>query len=257
MTTPTTDARPPSPRAGATSRANGGGVASIPVRRAWNLPWVLIGVVMMLGSGLAFAAWAGNTGQLTSALALAHDISAGHEITGSDLTTVEVGDSAPPLSIAADDRAQVIGRAALTDLSAGTLVTADLLAGSTVLPPGRALVAVRVDDVAGPLPALRSGDTVMVVRTTDPASGDEALPPAVWPGTIFSVSRVVDQGGVEVAVVSLEVDALNAPNIASASAADRIRLVLVGGPDDIPPELLFADVLPSPEAETAPEAPPS
>lgn len=221
------------------SSAPNGRLRAAPVRRAWNVPWILLGVLLVSGSALAFAVLADGGGGKTAVLALATGISAGEPLTDEALASTEVEAPDSVNLVPASQRAELVGRIAVADLPAGTLVIEALFAGSSRLAPGQALVGVRLDPSAMPVSRLRTGDAVMVVRTPPPADTAEPAPPVVWAATVFTLAPVSSPSG-DFTVVSLTVDALDAPAISAAAALDRVRLVLVRSLDDIPPELLFS-----------------
>jgi len=223
---------------GPTPRASRG----LPIRRRINLPWVAIGVLMVVGSGLVFAAWANGLTRSAGVLTLAREVKAGQVISASDLavTQINAGGRVPALAPEMGD--DVIGRVALVDLGIGTIVSRDLFTRAGVVRPGRALVGVPAHAATLPISDVRSGDSVLVVRTVDPAVGEQG-PVVSWAATVFGVVSTRDEVGNEALTVSLDVDIADAPAIAAASSADGVRLILVSSLEDIPPSVLFQDLL--------------
>ncbi|HLF99354.1 MAG TPA: SAF domain-containing protein [Acidimicrobiia bacterium] len=230
--------------------SSNGDLRVVPVRSPINVPWVVVGILLVAGSALAFAVMGGSGGAGQAALALVADVRAGETITEADLRTVRVDGSGLEI-VAPAQRRELVGRVALTDLKAGAVISESLLAGAEVLAAGEALVGIRLDSSSVPIAGLRPGDHVMVVRTPGPAdvaSAEGGAPPAVWKASVFGKAPITTPAG-DAIVVSLAVDALDAPAIVAAAAVDRIRLALVRSSDDIPPQLLFADVIGEADAE--------
>ncbi|MBI2168472.1 MAG: flagellar biosynthesis protein FlgA [Actinobacteria bacterium] len=218
--------------------ANGG--RGLPLRRRWNVPWIALGVFLVVTSALAFAVIGSGTGSTTPVLALARSVQAGEVLVESSLRVVYLSDGAALRTVPAEARRDVIGRAVIAELAAGTVLSPDLVSRSSAVGAGEAVVAVRLEPSAVPAGNFGSGDAVMVVRTpvsTD-SPGDGSAPPVVWTARVFGVADVESSAG-PVVVVSLVLDALDAPGVAAAAATDEVRLVLVRSLDDVPPELLF------------------
>ncbi len=230
-----------------------------PLRSRVRVPWVVLGVLLVVGSGLTFAVWADGTSGRTDVLALARDLEPGHTLLREDLTTVGVGSDDPLNTIRPEAVEEVVGRTLLVPLGSGTLLTPEVLADGALVDKGRALVAVSIGAEAAPTSELGPGDAVMVVETSGDVPVDpEAVPPfpRVWPATVFAATSTETFDGTRVIVASLEVDPFSAAEIASAAAADRIRLVAINSVEDIPPELLLGQLADQPESTALLEAPP-
>lgn len=238
----------------AAGRNPNGQLRAVPLRRAWNVPWIVLGVLLVAGSALTFAVLGGSSGNGTRALALAADIAAGEVLTEDLLTTVDVDTTGGVTILRAEYLDRVVGRTAVIGLPAGTLVTEDLFSDSSALAQNEALVGVPLQASALPVAGLRSGDAVMVVRTPSPSDPSDAVTPAVWRATVFGVASAASPSG-DVKVVTLKVDPRDAPGIAAAAATDRVRLILVRSLDDVPPELLFSELLGEGGREAEPAAP--
>lgn len=224
---------------------------ALPLRRQWNLPWVAIGVLMVVGSGLVFTVWADGLSGTSAVLTLRRDIRGGEIVDRSDLATSQVRVGPGVSTVAAADQAQIVGQVAVTDLAAGTLVTPNLFTRANVVGPGRALVGVPLDPAAVPTQGLRAGDPVMVVEVLDAGAAAPPDPPSVWAATVFAVSRSLDELGNESITASLDVDIRDAPAVAVAGRDGAARLILIADLDEIPAAFLFADVI-TPEPEVAP-----
>ncbi len=258
MTMPSTaEATGVAPRRSATaaaSRTPGGA----PRRR--NVPWIVVGVLIVVGSGLAFAVW-GDTGtERTAALALARDVDAGEAIGRDDLRSVRIGSDEPLMTVPPEATERVLGRVAAADLAAGTFVVDSLLVERSALAPGSSLVGLPLEPADLPLPDLSRGDSLLLVEVRPPdasaASGDPTagLPPAVWPAEVFLAREVDDGTGLRAPVVPRRAAPRSAAAGALAAADGRIRPVVVGAVADLPLEVLAGgpastDPAPAPEPD--------
>ena len=112
----------------------------------------------------------------------------------------------------------------VVDLSAGVLLTGDLVSDVPVLASGEVLAG--VDVAAGRMPPdLRSGDQVdVIVVASDPAGGGTARS-LDGPAEVWSVTAHDDGTG---SVVTLGVPLAEAVDLAAASTVDLVRLGAAG-----------------------------
>ncbi len=214
------------------TRAGGNGDLRLQPARRRKIPWVAVGVLLVLGSGVAFSVWATGVGDRQPVLALRADVAAGEELTADHLDEVLVGTDARVNLVAADALDRMVGRVAVVDLPRGTLVAREHFSEGTPLASGEAVVGVAVEPGAAPLAHLRAGDRVLVVETPPESQLPEeaaSFTPTTWAGAVFDISPVegVDGATLGRVAVSLEVPEADAPHIAAAAAAGRVRLVLV------------------------------
>lgn len=203
-----------------------------PSRRRQRAPELAVGILLVVGCALAALILATDGRERTAALALSSDIARGEVITSGDLATVYIESDSSIAYTAEPDAEALVGRAALSDLAAGTMVTPEQLASPIeLIQPGAATVGMALE--AGQLPSLRlaPGDAVSIVAGGDVASGRE-------PGPVVDNGRVVavealggdDQPGSQlrwwVAVQASEVEATALSQAISAGA--RVQLVLIG-----------------------------
>jgi len=205
----------------------------VPVRRQRRRGLALGGVLVGLASALVFATWASQLGDREPVVAVARDVNAGDVIERRDLTTVRVAAGDEVATMAGDDLEELVGKVATAPLFEGALVSRDQVSRSEPLPAGEAIVGVLLRPGQAPLAELRVGTIVRVVQTggEGPVADD---PPQVLadPARVFAISQPegVDAGGMQGSrLVSLRVPEDAADPIVSAAAADRIRLVVVGG----------------------------
>jgi hypothetical protein len=139
---------------------------------------------------------------------------------------VQVNVDADSNLLSADQIGEVEGRAALVDLRAGTLVSADLFAAGGLVGPGDGLVGLSLDPGEYPTAALGPGDVVRVVATSvDPAAPGVVV--VVEQAVVVDVAAVA--GGLDRLFVSLSMPTEQADGVAGAGAEDRVRLIQVGG----------------------------
>jgi hypothetical protein len=208
------------------------GVAPPSTGRRRRTPELVVGVLLVAGGALASLVLATSGRERTPVVALAGDVSRGEVIAEDDLTTVHVGSDASIAHTAEDEAATLVGRVAVSDLAAGTVLTPELVAApAELVGPGEGTVGLSLE--AGQVPSLRlaPGDRVSVVAGADAASGRE--------------SGTVARAGVVVAVEEITADgqlgaqrrwwvALRAPEDEAAAVAQvvagggRVQLVLVG-----------------------------
>jgi Flp pilus assembly protein CpaB len=189
-------------------------------------------VLLVVGCALAALMLAAGDRDRTPVVALAADVARGQVLTEADLSTVYMESDSAIATTPSEDREGLVGRAALSDLPSGSLVTAGQLGDPVeVLEAGAGTVGLTLE--AGQLPSLRlaPGDEVSVVAAGDATSGRE-------PGDVV-------RSGVVVAIEELTVDgpqpgqrrwwvAIRAPQAEAAevgavvAGGARVQLVLVG-----------------------------
>jgi hypothetical protein len=197
--------RPPSARAAPPVR-----------RRSW--PLVAAGVLAMAIGAIGFGLARSSIDHRMAVIALAQNVTAGHQLTADDLVVVEVSTS-PGLSIVpASQESSVVGRTVATNLVAGGLLVLAELGSPVSVRAGEAIVAVDVHQ--GSVPStLQPGSHVLVVDTAAGSGGR-----VVGPATVLSIAAPDASGGVSVSLVAT---AAAAPPIAAASAGDDVSLVVV------------------------------
>jgi hypothetical protein len=206
----------------------GNGLRAGAAPRQRNVPWMVLGVILVVGGALLFAALAASLSGRQSVLAMARSVPAGQVVTEADLAEVRMASDGGLRAIAAADRHTVVGQTAALDLIEGTLVTRDHLGAGSGPGPGKAVIGVALEPGQVPSSELAPGDRVQVLDTgTAPVAGQRSQP-RVLAGARVSEVEWVDTGASSgEAVVSLVVEEVEAPAIAAAAADDRVILVLV------------------------------
>lgn len=197
------------------------------LRRRRSVPHVLLGSVLVVVCGLAFAVTTVRVDPRTGVLALAGSVAAGHALTDADLTVVRIVPD-PALGVLREaQRASVVGRTVRLPLAARSLLSEDVLGPAAWPPAGESLIAVSVK--AGRVPAgVAAGARVLVL----------VVPAASTPGVTTNGSAEVLRAAATVvavatadasgaSVVSLLLFSADAVRI--AGAAGEVALVVQGG----------------------------
>jgi hypothetical protein len=199
----------------------------LPGRR--NPRWIALGVIAIcLGGLLAYAVYA-RVSTETRVVALASTVYRGEVVEASDLTTVVLHGQPPGPTVSAVDEASVLGKRAVFDLPAGSLIAPGSVTDTTVPDGGRSVVGLRLATGRAPATLLVPSAPVRVVALPAPANGtggSDALVGKTYAGRVVGASPGADGTST---VVDVEVDAGQAPTIASLAAQDRIALVRDAG----------------------------
>ncbi|MGH9164838.1 MAG: SAF domain-containing protein, partial [Acidimicrobiales bacterium] len=111
-----------------------------PPGRRTRLPELVVGVALMVGFALAAVLWHMSTTDKQPALALARSISRGHAIEAADLRVVYLSSDDPIARLGRGESSAVVGRLALSDLPAGTLLTRGSVAPRVAIGPNEGVV---------------------------------------------------------------------------------------------------------------------
>lgn len=229
--------------------ANGAGTTTKPatakaasgVGRRRQLPWVALGVLLVLGCTLVFAVASVRLGGGTEVLALTRPVAAGQVLSPGDLGAVRVSTGSGLGLVAATGEAAVVGRPAAVPLVAGSLLVGSDLGAPPASSAGFDVVAVALKAGQFP-PALAAGDRVQVVAVgsgslgSAPSGSGGAVTPALTSGsggpvlaTVVGLQiPAVSSGGDT--VISLQVADTNADAVAVAAAGEISLVQLSPGP---------------------------
>jgi SAF domain len=194
-------------------------------------PELVVGVLLVVGGALASVLLATGGRDRTPVLALEADVRRGEVLTADDVATVLVGSDLSIAHLGEGEADVVVGRVALTDLPAGTVLAPEMV-GAPVeqLAPGEGTVGLALE--AGQLPSLRlaSGDQVSVVAGADASSTRGAG--VVRAAEVVAVEEITAEG--QVGAQRRWWVALRAPEDEAAALGGvvanggRVQLVLVG-----------------------------
>ncbi|GAA2910505.1 flagellar protein FlgA [Actinoplanes cyaneus] len=227
-----TDTRTPTGPGPASLPMSAAAPARMPRRRRPGLlaAGAVITVVAILG-GYSYARTAGDA---VPVLAVANTVTAGHQITAADLKTVQVNRGSGLEPIPADQQSSVVGKYAAVELLGGTLLTGGQVADTTVPGTGKQLVGLELTPGQLPARALRPGEAVQLVITSDPRNvtvdakgGDaaQALPrPLTLPATVAGVGERAADGNV---VVDVEVAEAYGPGLLDRAQQGRVAIAVV------------------------------
>jgi hypothetical protein len=192
-----------------------------------------VGVLVLVVSGLAALWLFESSADRTAVLALAGPVERGEVVTAEDLVTVEVAADEAIAVTRPGEVDGVVGRVALVDLPAGSLITSSQVASADEVEVGEGVVGLRLEP--GQVPALRltPGTTVSVLLTPPSAMASESLTASQIEArseVLVDAATVVDAaalGGQGEMVVSLSMTEDQARMVASAATLGRVRLVQV------------------------------
>ena len=189
-----------------------------PAVRRVRVPQLTLGVVLAGLAAVGFVLFNAASVQRTPVLALASDVQRGQVLQLEDLRVVHVGTDDVLALIPSDRSDLLVGRAAITDLSAGTLVTTDQVTAGAALTPGAGVVGLALAPGQYPTPRLAIGDLVSVVEVSD------GLLVLVEAAEVVGIEPVGTQGQ---RFISLQTAEADAAVVAQAAATGQVRLVLI------------------------------
>ena len=199
-----------------------------PGARQRQLPWVIVGIVCIVGGALAGGMWAMSASDRQPVLVMARTVPAGQTIRAADVKVANVAADRELRPIDEDDRRTVVGQPAAVDLVAGTLLTRAHLGDSAGLGSGRAMVGLALKPGQLPSAKLGPGSQVEVVDTgAGPGAPSRANPTVLGTARVVAVDKASSDAAGDTVVVSLMVERGDAPAVAAAGAAGRATLVLV------------------------------
>lgn len=194
-------------------------------RRRTRLPELAVGLIVMLGFGLAAVLWQLNATQKEPVLALANAVQQGEVIDRADLRVVFVATDDAIAHVGRDDAALLIGHVAVADLPEGAILTSASVADGSLLGAGEGVVGLALEPGQVPSAQLRAGDLVNVVVAPGADGGRPAGDVIVRGAEVFSVEPETSTGRL---LVSLKATEDDANRIASAAESGPVRLVWVG-----------------------------
>ncbi len=180
---------------------------------------VLALVLVCLGGLTGLWLWTSSSAA-TEVVAVRSPVERGQLIVPEDLTTVRVTLDPALRTVPASGLESLVGKRAVTDLAAGTLVAPEQVSDAVVPGAGMAVVAVPIAPGLIPSEPLKAGDTVRLVQA--PAQGVEVTAaPVEITGTVLNVTP----GDTETVVDVLVADN-RAGELAARAASGDLALVL-------------------------------
>jgi len=184
-----------------------------------RIPEMAAGALMVALGALVFL-WLAGGEQSRSVVLLANDVPRGQVLTGADLVQAEIATTIDVAAVAWSDASSIVGRLAVADMPARSLVTPNSVAVAPSLPAGHRELGVVL--TAGPMPTLElaPADVVDVLRASANGSGESTV--VASNVTVRSVVR--GDGSYFVSLVVVEDRVVP---VSEAAQANELRLVRV------------------------------
>jgi len=194
---------------------------SSPVPRIRRSPLLVVaGVVLVIAGALVSVGIYTNLGKTQEVIAIVSPVARGEQIQRTDLTTVQVGFDPILTPVPASEINQIVGQYAIADLIPGTFLSSNAV-GERVSPgQGSAEVGIALMDGEYPDDGLMPGDEVSLIAVPDTTDG--TTEPTSYPGTLVTISSPQ----ANMIMVTVLVNAGDAPTVAALSASDKLALVL-------------------------------
>jgi Flp pilus assembly protein CpaB len=208
-----------------TNGSNGHVPVGIKGTRSKRVPWIALGVVLVVTGALLFGIMVQSAGHRTPVVVAARDLERGQVVESSDLRIVEVAIDGKASVVPASQRASLVGKTAASRIAAGTLVNSAQFVEGSLLGDDEVVVGALLGPGGLPVPNLRVGDDVLLLqaRDTDHATGGGE---PIGTATVYMVSTGTQSGS---QFISLAVETRVAQKVADAAAAQLLRLVLQPG----------------------------
>ena len=196
-----------------------------PRNRSWGL--VTLAALLVVGLGLAVAAWGLQVGDKASVLAIGQPVAKGQVVERGDLVSKSV--SGVGEAIPVEDLDTVVGQTAAVDLVAGQILIPAMVAAEPVPAAGQSVVGLALDPTRVPSAGLAAGDQVDVIAVPSAGGvqGDAAATEA--PEVLAEAAEVYAVRGKSTAggqlLLTVVVDAQAAAKIAAYSTQNRVAVV--------------------------------
>lgn len=178
----------------------------------------------LVAAGALLAGWAYTTVSDThEVLAVRETVHRGETITREDLVTVQVGIDPALTPVSSAELANVVGKRAAVDLSAGSLLTQEAIT-ETVLPAaGDSMVGISLTPAQRPSQPLYQGDRVRIIATPGDQGEVTTSSPESVPAEVVGVRRIPETGET---VVDVSLPHQRASELAARASTGRVALVL-------------------------------
>ncbi|MCP2338907.1 hypothetical protein [Actinomadura rupiterrae] len=206
-----------------------GSDTAVKARSRRNGSLVLLGLLLVVGCGLAFAVVVADAGHRRPVVMVVRALPAGAVLRAGDVVVVQANVPAGVRVVPGSQLAAVVGRPVAVPLVARSLLSPEAVAGSVFPPVGQSVLGVALKAGRFP-PDLVAGARVRAFRV--PAGDQPGAKPAdtaALPVTTGTVVRVEPQRDGDGAVVELQVPADDIPQVAAVAATGAVSLVLVAG----------------------------
>jgi hypothetical protein len=198
------------------------------VSRHRRVPYLLVGVLLVLGCATGGVVAGTQLGQREAVLALARPVAVGQALTAQDVREVSMSAHSGLAVIPARSLSSVEGHPLAYSLPAGALLTRDVLGAAQVPPAGQAVAAVGLKAGQFP-PGLQPGNrvTVVVAPGGSAATSTSSSSPSTssWSATVTAVQT---DATAQTTVVALQMASSDARQLAAAPTG-QVSVVEVNG----------------------------
>lgn len=203
---------------------SGRGQRVSPDRGRRRLSWVLVGILLIAGSILAYVLVTLAGDERTPILVAGTEIEAGSIIEVSDVVVVQVAAGSGVDFVSRAERDLVVGQRARSAIRAGTPLSPELVVEEDRLAEGQAVVGAVLSAGEYPASAISLGDTVTLLDVG--AQGSDGGAVEIGRATIWAIEPVADQSEPRF-FISFAIDAELQLGVATAAGQDRLRVSLV------------------------------
>jgi hypothetical protein len=220
ITPPPPPPPPPAARPGRRAAGPTAAPSSVRVRRRWGR-FAAGATLALLGAWISAMLFV-SVGNRVEVVAVARDVDKFGKLEKDDLRTVRVAADPSIDTIAASQLDELVGRYAAVDLTPGTLLSPKQLVrkDAQVVAPDESVVGIELDPGDAPASLLEGGTDVLVVIGPKGTGGGEA--PRAVPGWLLRINDTDEDSGKR--LVDVVVSESSAPDVAAASADDRVTL---------------------------------
>lgn len=205
-----------------------------PLRPRRQPRWIALGILLACLGGLGSVLLYQQSATTQNVVVVANAVSRGEVIESGDLGVRQVGALSGVAVVPAEQQPSLIGQHALVDLSPGLLPANSV--GDLVLPLDRIQLGLKLPSGRLPGGQLPPGTSVQLIEVSAPGQGQDSeaaetkpKPLSVEPAVIDAVLLSSPALGIDQAswVLDVHVAALDAEEVATLTAADRLVLVKV------------------------------
>lgn len=194
-----------------------------------NRTRIALGLLVIVLSVLGSVSLYSSAGDRVEVIAVRRAVPAGRVVTNEDLGTASIAPRSGLATVPVAARARVVGKVTAVGLVPGSLVAPGQLGDGPALQDGMAIAGAVLKPGQHPV-GLQAGDEVMMVETPSPGGTDTGSDAPVERGRARVLDVAASTDGSSAVTVSLVVPTTVASSVASAGAAGRLSLVVVGGP---------------------------
>lgn len=199
--------------------------------RRWTVKGLAFAVICVVSGGLITMVGVESFSVRHSVLVFAKSISIGSTIGSSDITTARITSDPNLKSVPAADLGSVVGKVALVDLRAGTLVTLDELGTNDGFTAGQVLVGLALKAGQFPARGVSAGESVMIVATPGAAIGSSSQASSTS-STASATEAVVSEVGTMdptsgITVIDVRVPTAAGVPLAQLAATGNLTLILL------------------------------